>query len=587
MLSSHTKFNIVNTSNLPRSELPSNTLEVTEEFSSNMYEALNALRKLVFKNDLKVQFVTTFLNDLKNFCVEVEPGLTLLGSSLAECRCASSGNFNRFERTRRQHLEQHIVNRLTLPTNEALNFLSIGSGRLLQDLILVFKLIEKGYTNINMHFVDGLYETAFEELDADHLVFNAGNMPDQDKKMAQVEAIAHLEPRAVVSAIFKNLTKAYKREFTVHFHQSAQEYFSTNPPKCHIISAIDFDGFYKATMQDIGHFLVLTQHLIDSGEFCLATPVHNLYFNNKHCTLVEFEEGRDKRLQYVYSGLQQACIQDALSVKVKKCLLIIDSVAELIQLLPLIMRHANNTLHLTIVNNAMEADQLETFKRMIALFVTENVNIDVKFILDLAGCERDYDLVFGMSNAAAIILKSIEAQTRCIEVADPASRKSGCYQKAYFDDINEIFPNALIAWISPKDQLIGFVVGREFYAFDTTENRAVLQHYQGRHDVVFLERPAFYANAISKLNPFANMSFDDYRNTLFAFGIFSSKACKTKKAKLEECIGKVVGDISSEKDTYLSGKNYARFSPLLAKGAVCESVGKEIVAKGVVKIWRS
>lgn len=77
---------------------------------------------------------------------------------LSECMCAEeSGPYNRLVTTLRADFEKAIlahINERVFDKSEPLSLLSLGSGGLLQDFVLLGKLIQKGHTNLTLTLVD-------------------------------------------------------------------------------------------------------------------------------------------------------------------------------------------------------------------------------------------------------------------------------------------------------------------------------------------------------------------------------------------------------------------------------------------------
>lgn len=79
----------------------------------------------------------------------------LKNSSLRECRCNNDAHHRFIKDNSRRKLENAIIDRITqFPDSKNITLLSLGSGELLQDLIIVFRLTLLGYKNINLVCVD-------------------------------------------------------------------------------------------------------------------------------------------------------------------------------------------------------------------------------------------------------------------------------------------------------------------------------------------------------------------------------------------------------------------------------------------------
>ena len=76
---------------------------------------------------------------------------------LSECACVNTAEFNRLAKSRRDNLENEIVNQLSkthTDRNNPLHLLSLGSGELLSDFFTLEKLIAVGFRNITLDCVD-------------------------------------------------------------------------------------------------------------------------------------------------------------------------------------------------------------------------------------------------------------------------------------------------------------------------------------------------------------------------------------------------------------------------------------------------
>lgn len=74
----------------------------------------------------------------------------------SECACSNTGEFNRLLNNRRNNIEDKIVKDMLKAkvAKKPLNLLSLGSGNLLQDWILIGKLIKSGVKEINYTLVE-------------------------------------------------------------------------------------------------------------------------------------------------------------------------------------------------------------------------------------------------------------------------------------------------------------------------------------------------------------------------------------------------------------------------------------------------
>jgi hypothetical protein len=89
---------------------------------------------------------------------DIRPARINLDSlGLYECACSDSGAYNRFTSSRRNKLENAIVQRLVdtkSNKNTPIKLLSMGSGGLMSDFITLEKLVLAGFKDISIDFVD-------------------------------------------------------------------------------------------------------------------------------------------------------------------------------------------------------------------------------------------------------------------------------------------------------------------------------------------------------------------------------------------------------------------------------------------------
>jgi len=104
------------------------------------------------------------MSNLSNYLLEIEKRLedngcgevTLKGTCLGECSCESTGSHNRFKKQNtRSKVETIIVEHIkeNFP-NQTVNLLSVGSGKFLQDYLLVLKLLKAGVRSINLTMIE-------------------------------------------------------------------------------------------------------------------------------------------------------------------------------------------------------------------------------------------------------------------------------------------------------------------------------------------------------------------------------------------------------------------------------------------------
>ncbi len=182
---------------------------------------------------------------------------------LNECACVNSGNFNRFKNQRRTNLETQLVTDAveSFPPSEhfKLNYIGFGAGELLQDFINVGKLIEAGYSDLNIILIDPKLKEEIVDVKNGERISNP--TLEQFKFLLEVAKQKGIKFQIQV---FKNITE-YRHAFP--------------DEKAHCISAIDFDDYQKA-FNDV---TLCHQVLHDKGKFYLSYGIHDLCFTSTQC----------------------------------------------------------------------------------------------------------------------------------------------------------------------------------------------------------------------------------------------------------------------------------------------------------------
>jgi hypothetical protein len=151
--------------------------------------------------------------------------------TLSECRC------NGHEREIRQELEAEIMkqalNRYPVASTKELTYLSLGSGNLLQDFIIIFKLLKAGYKQISVSLIEP-------------------DLSDINKEQFRMICRIAQEVNAVVH---------------VNYYPTVDQFITqTKSSKVHLISAIDFENIFKKEVFDD---LMKTKELLDEHGFFL------------------------------------------------------------------------------------------------------------------------------------------------------------------------------------------------------------------------------------------------------------------------------------------------------------------------------
>jgi hypothetical protein len=183
---------------------------------------------------------------------------------LSECYCNGSHEFDRCRNYRRQNLEELIVKDAKQQFNAddafLLNYLSIGSGGLLQDFILIIKLILQGYKKINIVFLEPRLSNSALQI------------------FSQLARFAAQNNVMLVLRNFQNI-----REFTRDYPAE----------RFHLIHAIDLGSDAYTAFNDL---MIAHSLLADDGKFYLAFHQYDFCFTKTECVLNKYHQREDKEL---------------------------------------------------------------------------------------------------------------------------------------------------------------------------------------------------------------------------------------------------------------------------------------------------
>jgi len=201
--------------------------------------------------------IEDFATDTKNWLILINDFIsgknTYLLPSLSECACINSDNFNRFKNTRRENIESEIISfikeRFPNPETANINYLSLGGGGLLQDFIIIAKLLMLGYKNININLIDPEH-ASYKIKDDDRLsltrkcYLEVKNGTDGRYKLENIiieksESLKQFELLALLSEDFN-------AKLTINSFASIDEYEG----KADLITVIDFDDFHREAFND-------------------------------------------------------------------------------------------------------------------------------------------------------------------------------------------------------------------------------------------------------------------------------------------------------------------------------------------------
>lgn len=142
--------------------------------------------------------------------------------ALKECACKYSDRFNN---SRREVIEKSVLDfvaeRFPLPAQSTIHYLSLGSGNLLQDFIIVGRLVLAGYQTLHVNLIDPGYAGDFSKSTCDQ--FN----------------------------LLSNLAKEMNVNLSMSFHTSVDRYQQKALPPLDLVVAIDFENFFNTGFDDV------------------------------------------------------------------------------------------------------------------------------------------------------------------------------------------------------------------------------------------------------------------------------------------------------------------------------------------------
>ena len=217
---------------------------------------------------------------------------TVLPGGFKECACVKSHNFGRLETKRRQKIEQKIIEHIkeNYSTDQEIKYFSLGSGKLLQDYIIICKLIDLGYKNINITLVDTDYGERFFVLDANYSSELAKSVLD-----GKVDDTHHVREKIRVSenettTIFKSLMLYYSEhdgcKISVNTYRHMEE-AKKEGKMADILLAIDLNCGLEESALDLQR---AHQCLNEKGRFFLSDDVNDYVFNQTGLLTFETQE---------------------------------------------------------------------------------------------------------------------------------------------------------------------------------------------------------------------------------------------------------------------------------------------------------
>lgn len=208
----------------------------------------------------------------------------ILAPSLAECACGS--NFNRFESNRREQIEASVMAYVKAaypdPITAKINYLSFGGGDLLQDFIIIVKLLLAGYKHLNVNLVDPDH-WKYQIKGTDYYYTRKGYLDiiqGKNSLYKPTDVIVHESSSYQQFSLLKELASYMKATLTIKAFASIEEYKNDMTIKPNVIMAVDFDDFYKEGFDD-----TMSAHklLSSKGRMFLSVKKADFVFKKRTC----------------------------------------------------------------------------------------------------------------------------------------------------------------------------------------------------------------------------------------------------------------------------------------------------------------
>lgn len=298
------------------------------------------------------EFLDRVIENPKDFSPFIGP--------FSECPCVRSGNFNRLKTTRRENIEKNMLETVTTSfpteTTNKLNYMSLGSGGLLQDIVNVGKLIKAGYKSISVNLIT--------------------------HKMDEIKNYQYPNEE-LFKAILKEYAKKYNVEIEVQEAFTIEEWTKKYPTaKMDVISAVDFDDLLRKGNEKV---IFSTQKTLsekgtmflsyDHTNYAIGTEgIKKIDFANQHDVISPIVEVfKEESLKYLNKNKKTS---DQISITCHG----IQSFSQFdCQVLGHIAKNGYENIHLNLIsaNSDMTTDQ-QFIENMIKLFnPNATVTVDV------------------------------------------------------------------------------------------------------------------------------------------------------------------------------------------------------------------
>lgn len=195
-----------------------------------------------------------FIKDINGWLIGIDDPFygknTMLLPYLSECACVNSNNFNRLLNDRRVKMENAIMDfvksRFSNPSAEKINYLSFGGGELLQDFIIVTKLMLAGY-GVNINLVDSSH-TKYRVKNADYSITRERYMKilsGEDKSHTKSEISIEKSNALKQFESLSYFAAEMKLDCPIKIFSDMDQFNGECKLPQDIVTAIDLDDFYR------------------------------------------------------------------------------------------------------------------------------------------------------------------------------------------------------------------------------------------------------------------------------------------------------------------------------------------------------
>ncbi|MBA2651025.1 MAG: hypothetical protein H0U73_01950 [Tatlockia sp.] len=436
---------------------------VTQTFLQQMNIVGDAIIELLtsaHKHSLLRPIFEDFIAEPKSWLIPIEDVVThkqtLLLPYLEECACTDGNAFNRYKNDRREQIENSIIqfaqNRFNKTSPTTINYLSLGSGYLLQDFFIIVKLMLEGYSVV-VSLVDPIYSKSVRA----------------NQALKQFEFL-------MLAATEMNLS------VTIRSFPNIEEFNrSVNTPQ-DLVTAIDFDDIYGA----FNDLMLAQESLHSKGRMFLACKDENYIFSKDKCIQSPALDNNANILDNLPLTQKNALNIAILSPTNFNVMPIISSL-----LIPYLSNHNTvKTINLVIpqglVINESFGSRLNISKNALTnfmnLFLPIEINIEyiagnVDFITLLSQYHDEQDLVICSNqnmNGSKAILEDISKLHEKFPQANLYCGMQG-YQKRGTTNIPSMTFNCQWIWNSLQQSI-------KIFKYDNELTKALItQHYKNNH----------------------------------------------------------------------------------------------------------